>query len=88
MRLVLAGAGHAHAEVLRRFARDRVHALELVLVPENPLPKSGIYAVRMGMALEAAHRPALFVALQQELIAWNPSAQAREASCATRSRGR
>lgn len=43
MRLVLAGAGHAHAEVLRQFARDGVHELELVLVsPLGQAPYSGM----------------------------------------------
>ncbi len=42
-RLVLAGGGHAHVEVLRRFARQRVEGAEVVLVtPEPESPYSGM----------------------------------------------
>jgi len=42
-RLVLAGGGHAHVEVLRRFARQRVEGAEVVLVtPEAESPYSGM----------------------------------------------
>lgn len=41
--LILVGAGHAHAEVLRRFARQRVPGVELTLVsPSQWAPYSGM----------------------------------------------
>ena len=42
-RLVLVGGGHAHVEVLRRFARQPERAVELVLVsPADDTPYSGM----------------------------------------------
>jgi selenide,water dikinase len=43
MRLLLAGGGHSHVEVLRRFARDRVNDVEATLVtPEDAADYSGM----------------------------------------------